>query len=154
MGPCLQIVLFEVRGRHCPPEGRASTEISTEKGPPGSGKTTPPPFAPNSSAAAGAGPRQEDRELRELDFNQDGLFDISDPVGILGYLYLGTGGSPCTGESLSEAGNLALLSANADVAVRLRPSRAAGQPPVRSPPRALHPPIRSGLEALQGRSSL
>lgn len=60
---------------------------------------------------------------RPGDCNQDGSLDISDPVCLLGYLFLGTIPSlPCAGGSSSDGANITLLDANGDGALDLSDS--------------------------------
>ena len=72
------------------------------------------------------------------DFNQDGELDISDPIGLLRYLFIaGAPEPPCAGGDLDAGGNLVLLDLNGDVSLDLSDAIyalsflfAAGPPPV------------------------
>ena len=72
------------------------------------------------------------------DFNQDGELDISDPIGLLRYLFIaGAPEPPCEGGDFDEGGNLSLLDLNGDVSLDLSDAIyalsflfAAGPPPV------------------------
>jgi hypothetical protein len=71
------------------------------------------------------------------DFNQDGSLDISDPIGILRYLFIaGAPQPPCEGGDFDNGGNLLLLDLNGDVSLDLSDAIyalsflfAAGPPP-------------------------
>jgi len=57
----------------------------------------------------------EGGEQKPNDENQDGKFDLSDPVSVLGYLFQGTNpGLPCGDGSQSHPANIALLDSNGD----------------------------------------
>ncbi|MCH2584657.1 MAG: hypothetical protein MK138_07810, partial [Planctomycetes bacterium] len=72
------------------------------------------------------------------DFNQDGDLDISDPIGLLRYLFVaGAPEPPCEGGDFDNGGNLLLLDLNGDVSLDLSDAIyalsflfAAGPPPV------------------------
>ncbi|MEC7776582.1 MAG: lamin tail domain-containing protein, partial [Planctomycetota bacterium] len=72
------------------------------------------------------------------DFNQDGELDISDPIGLLRYLFIaGAPEPPCEGGDLDAGANLVLLDLNGDVSLDLSDAIyalsflfAAGPPPV------------------------
>jgi hypothetical protein len=53
---------------------------------------------------------------RPCDFNQDGNFDIGDPIALLNYLFLGRGAAPCGG---SQSAFAALLDCNGDGGIDL-----------------------------------
>lgn len=53
------------------------------------------------------------------DFNQDGKLDLSDPVALLGSLFLGGESPPCGERQLGDPGNLTLLDGNGDGKVDL-----------------------------------
>ena len=60
---------------------------------------------------------------RPGNINQDGSLDISDAIGLLRYLFLGTPATlPCDGGTLADAGNRALLDVNGDGGVDLADS--------------------------------
>ena len=71
------------------------------------------------------------------DFNQDGDLDISDPIGLLRYLFVaGAPEPPCEGGDFDDGGNLLLLDLNGDVSLDLSDAIyalsflfAAGPPP-------------------------
>jgi hypothetical protein len=55
------------------------------------------------------------------DFNQDGLFNLSDPIATLNHLFVGGASAlpPCGDNSVTDPANIALLDSNNDVAVNL-----------------------------------
>jgi hypothetical protein len=55
------------------------------------------------------------------DFNQDGLFNLSDPIATLNHLFVGGASAlpPCGDNMVTHAANIALLDSNGDVAINL-----------------------------------
>jgi hypothetical protein len=57
---------------------------------------------------------------RPGDENQDGEFNLSDPISVLNHLFAGTNPSlPCGDGTVNDAGNQALLDLNGDAAINL-----------------------------------
>jgi hypothetical protein len=56
---------------------------------------------------------------KPMDFNQDGGYDLSDPVALLNYLFLGGKAPPCANHSELDAANIALLDVNGSAAIDL-----------------------------------
>jgi legume-like lectin family protein len=53
------------------------------------------------------------------DFNQDGLFNLSDPIATLNHLFSGGTAPPCGDNTVTDPANIALLDGNGDVAINL-----------------------------------
>jgi hypothetical protein len=53
------------------------------------------------------------------DYNQDGVFDLSDPVALLNHLFLGGAPPPCGDRTVFDPSNIALLDCNGDGGVDL-----------------------------------